>query len=65
MFYITNMMKKRTLFLPPSYLRYKKGSDLDLAPSSPLFVSAPMLCLDMGSHGICLLLVAIVFSTQR
>ena len=29
-------------FISPSYLRYKKGPDLNLAPPSPLFLATPL-----------------------
>ena len=40
MFYIINSMKKQT-FIPRSYLQYKKGPDLNLAPQSSICSYAP------------------------
>ena len=38
MVYIINMKKN---FLPPSYWRYKKGPDLNLAPQSTIYSYGP------------------------
>ena len=52
LFYIRKIEERLDSFIPSSYLRYKKGPDLNLPPlphRSPLFVATPLQYLNISS----------------